>query len=473
MARPGAVSVRSRAPSVKASFAPAIVPVLVALRAAVESSGLTRMSAPVGVAVALSGGRDSIVLLDALAMLAPELDIGLSAIHVHHGLSPNADAWAAFCAEACASCGVPLAVRRVTVTRSGGESLEASARAARYAAFAAVDVPCIALAHHADDQAETVLLQLLRGAGPQGLAAMPVLRASAAGPSLFRPFLALPRSAIVAYASARHLTFVDDESNVDTGRKRNFLRHEVAPLLAAAFPGYPATLARAAEHQAESAQLADALARLDAEGAIDCGAGPNPSLERAALVALAASAPARAKNLLRWFLRLHGQKAPSSARLAAMLDQLRHAGPDARVRLAHAGIEIGVHRGRIFVHRPALAPYAIAWRGAASVVLPHGTLEFVASAGAGIAQAATANAEVTIRPRSGGERIRPERGRPSRSLKRLLHDAGLAPWQRDAFPLVYRGDTLVAVPGIAVDVAFQTAAGAPGYEVRWQPSQPW
>jgi len=104
VARPGAVSVRSRAPSVKASFAPAIVPVLVALRAAVESSGLTRMSAPVGVAVALSGGRDSIVLLDALAMLAPELDIGLSAIHVHHGLSPNADAWAAFCAEACASC---------------------------------------------------------------------------------------------------------------------------------------------------------------------------------------------------------------------------------------------------------------------------------------------------------------------------------------------------------------------------------
>ncbi len=427
---------------------------------------------PVRIAVAVSGGRDSIALLDALALLAPELGVGLTAIHVHHGLSPNADKWAAFCTEACANRGVPLTVRRVVVARVGGESLEAAARAARYAAFATIDARCMALAHHADDQAETVLLQLLRGAGPHGLAAMPLLRASPAGPSLLRPFLALPGTAIAAYASSRGLSFVDDESNVDTGRKRNFLRHEVAPLLAAAFPGYPATLARAAEHQAEAAQLADALARLDAGETIDCEATPSPSLDRAALAALAASAPARAKNLLRWFLRVNGLKAPSSARLAAMLEQLQHAGPDARVRLAHAGIELGVHRGRILVHQPALAPYSITWRGTASITLPHGTLEFVPSAGAGIAQAATANAEVTIRPRSGGERIRPERGGPSRSLKRLLHDAGLAPWQRDAFPLVFGDDMLVAVPGIAVDAAFQPAAGAPGYEVRWQPSQP-
>jgi tRNA(Ile)-lysidine synthase len=412
------------------------------------------------------------VLLDTLATLAPELGIELTAMHVHHGLSPNADAWAAFCAEVCSNRGVPLIVRHVAVTRRGGQSLEASARAARYAALATADVRFIALAHHADDQAETVLLQLLRGAGPQGLSAMPVLRPSASGPSLLRPFLALPRQAIEDYASARGLGFVEDESNIDVGRKRNFLRHEIAPRLAAAFPGYPATLARAAVHQAEAAQLADALAMLDADGAIECDAEGRTSLDRAALAALAAAAPARAKNLFRWFLHQQGLAAPSTARLAAMLDQLARAAPDARVRLAHGGVEFGVHHGRILAHRPSVAPYAIAWRGEESVALPHGTLEFTSRAGAGIAQTAMASATVTIRPRAGGERLRVRRGGPSRSLKQLLQEIGLPHWQRDCLPLVFCGEALAAVPGIGVDAEFQATGATPGFEIRWHPAAP-
>ena len=454
---------------VKPTPTPAIAQVLAAVRAAFGSVAIAGGDAAASVAVALSGGRDSIALLDALATLAPGLRLALTSIHVHHGLSPNADAWAAFCGEACARRGVPLVVHRVDVKRAGGESLEATARSARYAALAATDARIVALAHHADDQAETVLLQLLRGAGPQGLAAMPLLRRSASGPWLLRPFLPLPRETILAYAGARGLEFVDDESNADIGMKRNFLRQEIGPRLAAAFPGYPATLVRAAAHQAEAARLLDALAILDAEGALDRNGEAGPALNRTALSASAARDMDRARNLLRWFVRQYGLPAPSAARLAEMLDQLVHAAPDARIRLAHAGMELGVHRGRVLVHRPPLAPYAVRWQGEAALALPHGTLEFAPRAGAGIAQSAMASATVTIRPRAGGERLRPLRDGPSRSLKHLLHDAGMPPWQRDSLPLVFCGDALAAVPGIGVDAAFQAAAGAPGNEVRWHP----
>jgi tRNA(Ile)-lysidine synthase len=228
---------------------------------------------------------------------------------------------------------VPLAVHRAHVERAPGTSLEAEARAARYAALAAADADIVALAHHADDQAETLLLQLLRGAGPHGLAAMPAERALPAGPSLLRPFLALPRAAIDAYAAARGLAWVDDESNARTGARRNFLRHEVAPRLVAAFPGYPATLARAARHQAEAARLIDDLALLDAQDAIGVETAAGATLDRAALVELAARAPHRARNLLRWFLRQHELRAPStSGFIAGASSSTRRRPPRSRSR---------------------------------------------------------------------------------------------------------------------------------------------
>ncbi len=409
------------------------------------------------------------VLLDALAALAPELGLALSALHVHHGLSANADAWVAFCSDECAKRGVPLQVHRAEVRRAAGESLEAQARAVRYAAYAATAADVVALAHHADDQAETLLLQLLRGAGPQGLAAMPAHRSARGGPELLRPLLALPRAAIGAYAAARGLAWVDDESNANTGVKRNFIRHEVAARLATAFPGYPATLVRAAAHQAEAARLIDELAQLDAQGAVADDPVAGATLERAALIALATRAPHRARNLLRWFLRHHQLDAPSAGRLAAMLDQLSGAAPDARVRLVHAGAEIGLHRGRIVVHAPALAPFAVPWAGETRLALPHGTLEFTPCA-APVAICARLDATiVTVRTRAGGERIRLANDRPRRALKGILQEAGMPVWQRDSLPLVFCGDALAVVPGIGVDAAFRAAAGTPGYLVQWHP----
>ena len=407
-------------------------------------------------------------LLDALASAAPTRGIALAALHVDHGLSPHAGAWSAFCATECAKRGVPLTVHRAHVPRRSPIGVEAAARAARYRAFDAADADVVALAHHADDQAETLLLQLLRGAGPQGLAAMPLLRAARSGaPTLLRPFLALSRHAIDAYVRARGVAFVDDESNADAALRRNFVRHELLPRLAAVFPGSPATLVRAAGHQAEAARLCDDLAAIDARDALADDADAGETLDRRVFTALASSAPHRARNVLRWFLRRHGLRAPSAARLSSMQRQLSSAADDARVRLAHDGIELGIHRGRIVVHAVPVTAFALPWHGESRLALPHGTLEFRPAEGSGLALSALERGPVVVRPRSGGERIRLATDRPRQALKRLLQSGGVPAWQRDALPLVWCGDALAAVPGIGVDVAFAASGGAPGRELRW------
>jgi tRNA(Ile)-lysidine synthase len=422
--------------------------------------------APLRIAVALSGGRDSTVLFDALAEAAPPRGFALSALHVHHGVSPNADRWAEFCAAMCAQRGVALAIRRVDVAREG-RGLEASARAARYRAFDEAAADFVALAHHAEDQAETLLLQLLRGAGPRGLAAMPALRPLPTGSALLRPLLEVAPAELAEHARARRLVWIEDESNADLAHRRNFVRAEIAPRLAAAFPGWPRAIVRAAALQAEAAALIDDLAAADAQAA-----GPDDDggvLAREALATLDARSPARARNLLRWFLQRHGLRPPSAAGLAAMLRQLAGAAGDARVRIAHDGAELGVHRGQIVVHAPAAEPFEVAWRGEPELVLPHGTLEFTPSVGAGLALAALDHAPVVVRSRIGGERLRPGRDRPRQAIKRLLQVAHIPYWQRAGLPFVWCGDALAAVPDVGVDVAFATPPGEPGVVLRWRP----
>jgi len=412
------------------------------------------------VAVALSGGIDSMVLLDALTPFVASHPLLLSAIHVHHGLSPNADRWAHFCAEQCALRNVPLTVHRLRLERGPGQSIEALARAARYECLMAADADGVALAHHADDQAETLLLQLLRGAGPQGLAAMP--RHRAGRPALLRPLLELARATLATYAAARGLAWIDDESNADRRRARNFLRHEIAPLLAAHFPGYPGTLVRAARHQTEAAELADALAVVDAEGAVD-----EPGLDRASLAALSS---ARAGNLLRWFMRREGLRPPSQATLSEMLSQLVLTPDDAKVSITHEGREIGVHRGRILVHPRPPEPYVLAWHGECEVCLPWGALTFVPVHGAGLCADKLKQAPVSLRSRTGGERIQLATNRPHHAVKKLLQQAGLPRWERNALPLVWCGDELAAIPGIGVAVSFQATSDTAGWALAWRPN---
>ncbi len=377
-------------------------------------------------AVALSGGVDSVVLLHRLKDRP-----GVRAVHVHHGLSPNADAWAAFCRRLCKAWGVPLAVRKVRVVRSG-KGVEAAAREARYAVFRKLDVDALALAHNLDDQAETVLLNLLRGAGVAGASGMRRV-SRLGGKRLERPLLATSRKEILSYARAHGLEWVEDESNADESLTRNFVRRRLGPLIETRFPAWKAALARAARH----------FARRDA----------------------------RADALLRAYLKSKGLRAPSEARLVEMLKQLT--GEGTRTLLEHDGAELRVYRGRLAIEKPARAAAfrPVRWRGEPSLALPAlgGELRFRRVRGRGIA---TAHRPLQVRVRSGGERLKPDARRPRRTLKNLFQEAGVPPWQRDRLPLLFHGEQLVWAPELGVDAAFQAAAGAPGVLPEWRRLDP-
>ena len=269
------------------------------------------------VCVGLSGGCDSVVLLHAAAALG--LGERLIALHVNHGLSPRAGMWAEFCIAMCARIGVRLAVESVAVDHASGLGIEAAARNARYAAFSRCAANVLLLGHQRDDQAETLLFNLLRGSGIAGAAAIREERTHG-DLRILRPLLGLPRSAIEAYAVEHGLAWIHDESNDDTALARGFLRSEVFPLLARRFPGGDANLARAAGHFAEAAGLLDELAALDWASAADGAA--------LRLAALRDLSPPRLANLLRYHLRQLGWQVPPALRLAEFCRQLQTAGPD-------------------------------------------------------------------------------------------------------------------------------------------------
>lgn len=286
--------------------------------------------------VALSGGCDSVTLLH----LASGLGLGdrLSAVHVHHGLSPNADAWADFCEAYCASLGVPLEVRRVRVAANTGSGLEAAARQARYAAFAEIPADCLLLAQHRGDQAETLLFNLLRGSGVTGAAGIPLER-RLGRLRLLRPLLATPRAEIEAYARAEGLAWVDDESNADLGFSRNYLRHRALAGLGERFPGAEAALAQAAANFAEAQELLDDLAIEDWQAAADGDAARLAELRQLSLP--------RLKNLLRHRLRQLGWQVPVAARLNEFARQVLAAGPDRHPALSLPAGRMICGRGRL------------------------------------------------------------------------------------------------------------------------------
>lgn len=273
--------------------------------------------------VAYSGGLDSTVLLHAANRMAQGVSCDLSALHIHHGLSANADAWAESCASVCRAQGIPLTVIRVDVPRCSGEGMEAAARRVRHQAFDEHSADWILLAHHADDQAETVLHNLLRGAGVRGAAAMPEVRGR-----LMRPLLGFGRATLLAYAKHHRLTWIDDESNADTRYTRNFLRHQILPPIISRFPRGSEHLAAAAGRFAEADSLLDDLARLDLGDSHAEFPLPRKLFREM-------SAP-RARNLLRAMLKWHHVQPPDEVRLAEFVRQLLTAGSD-----RHPSIDLG------------------------------------------------------------------------------------------------------------------------------------
>lgn len=418
--------------------------------------------------LALSGGVDSVVLLHLLLPLRGTLDFSLSAIHVNHQISPHASAWADFCADLCAQHAIPLQVEKVYVPRRSKSGLEAAARAARYAVFADLDCDVLLLAHHLDDQVETLLLNLLRGTGLRGAAGMPesrqvFLRHEEAGLVLARPLIEVPRATLLDYAKQHHLRWIEDESNIDTGFTRNFLRHEVLPLVGQRYPAYRETLARAARHFAEADALLDEFALLDLAQA--------QHAEKLRLAVLAQLSPARAMNALRAFLQQQGVPVLDDDRVREWLRQLLGARGDRQVALGIAGLMLRRYRGEAWVEseRPVPSPdWQMSWQGERKLLLDElgVCLSLLPTHGAGISLDKLNQAPVSIRLRQGGEKLKPSCVRPRRTLRHLLQEAAMPPWRRERLPLIYSGEQLVAVPGIGVDCAFQAASDEPGLQVR-------
>ena len=351
-------------------------------------------------------------------------------------------------------------------------SIEGAAREARYAALRRERADYIVLAHNLDDQAETVLLQLFRGAGVRGLAGMPLVRREAlpAGTraggkaGLLRPLIAVSRAQIERYAASHALQWIEDESNDDTRYTRNWLRRDVLPRLAQRLPGVRGTLARAAANMAEAAHLLDDLARIDAGAAASASALP--------LEAIRSLSPERAKNLLRFLIAQRGWPMPPAERLQEGLRQALDARRDAAIVVDLGACELRRHAAALHLLPRSVVPaqmHAVNWRGEDALAVPGwGTLTMSRTRGHGLSLARLSDGPVTIRARAGGERLQPASGRPRRTVKNLLQEAGLAPWERARLPYIYCGEQLVCVPGVAVDYRFQARSDEPAVVPLWR-----
>jgi len=416
--------------------------------------------------VAFSGGADSTALLAALAGLKDRVR-ALRAVHVDHGLHPDSRSWGARAVDLARTLRVPCEVLEARVTRLRGESPEARARAARYRLLAGTLRPgeVLVTAHHEDDQLETVLLMLLRGAGVAGLAAMPELAPFASG-LLARPLLTRSRAELEAFVREAGLPHLEDPSNREEGPDRNFLRLRVLPIVRERWPGVAATVGRTSRHAAEAQALLESLAEADLSSARH-----GQALAASALRALP---PERRRNALRFWIASRGFSVPPTARLAEIAGPLLAARSDAQPAVQWTGAQVERHAGLLRL-RPAgsasagaaegawAAPPEIAWRWRAEPVRPLpgdlGQIELRTDEHGPINLAALP-ARLTIRWRRGGERLAIAPGRPRRALKSLLRESQLPLGERARLPLVYGGARLLAVADLWLDESVQAGPGA-------------
>lgn len=412
--------------------------------------------------VAYSGGLDSHVMLHALAGLrAARPRVELRAVHVDHGLHPDSGNWAAHCERICRALEVPLRVSSVTVT-DGGQGPEGDARRARYGVFVQTVLPgeCLLLAQHADDQAETFLLQALRGSGPDGLAGMPARRALGQG-FLCRPLLDCTQASLQRYADEQQLQWIEDPSNQDPRFDRNYLRQTVMPALRSRWPSMALTLGRTAQRSGGASRTLLMLARDDLGQVQAPEPDPHSGNSRLLIDALRRLPRERSFNVLRLWVRQQGQPMPRLQDLLEVQRSLIQAAEDSGGIVNLQTYEFRRHAGYLHLLEPVaeVPDYEYDWPA------PYDPLT-VAETGLQLTRAAAlaqglrlpADSGLTVRSRRGGEALALGDPMHHRSLKKVWQEAGVPPWQRDAIPLLFHGDELVAVWGLGTAVNWRVQA---------------
>ena len=437
------------------------------------------------VIVAYSGGLDSTVLLHLLSH--SNIKDQLTAIHINHGLMPDAEKWASHCQQTCQDLHVPIHVERVQINNQHPQGPEAAAREARYGALLkhATTETVFLTAHHRDDQAETMLLQLFRGAGPAGLAAMPMVSAFA-NARLVRPLLDITRQEIQDYACKEKLDWIEDQSNQDKNYSRNYLRHEVMPVIRQHWPAISQQLARGSSHQAEATELLKKLARQDlvACRAIIKESPDNNLLDLEKVLRLDTL---NLKNMLRYFINIKGIPMPGNKQLNHIVNEIGRPSLSGQKQVSWHGGELRIYRRQLSISRPfqVFDPKTrLTWDLWDSLnkenssglikqlVLPGSGLALSADkvAGSGLSVTRLQQGPVTVRFRQGGEScLLPGRGHHHK-LKKLFQEAGIPPWERSRLPLIYVGEELAAVADKWVCAPFDAQKNEAGINIRMNPA---
>lgn len=422
-----------------------------------------------GYVVSLSGGADSAALLAAMAELRLRLGSQtLRAIHIDHGLQPDSPSFADHCEQLCRRFEVPLTVRKLSIDPHAGRSLEELAREARYAALEAElrEGESLLTAHHVADQAETFLLQALRGAGPAGLAGMPTSRAFGRGWHL-RPLLEVEGADLRAYLAAQGVEHVEDAMNADARFDRSYLRHALWPVLTQRWPAAAAVLSRSAAHVAQAQRWCDAITQADLDA---CRDGAALSATR-----LRHLSHARQLAVLRAFVDAANCRAPSQRRLEEGLRQMLDARNDRMPAVHWAHHALRRYQTRIYLTLGSIAePIPRQWQWRAEPVFQWGaglgTLRLRPHAGG--LDAAQLPAVLRVRARLGGEALKPAPGSATREVRHLFQQRGIVPWMRRAIPYLYAGKSLLAVADLWSDARYRVAPGAPGLALVWDDAPP-
>jgi len=414
--------------------------------------------------VALSGGVDSVVLLHLLHSLQKKHRFTLNAMHIHHGLSKNADRWVKFCEKLCRDLPVPLDIHYVKLPQKKSLGIEGEARQLRYEKLFQSKSDLIVLAHHADDQAETFLLQLIRGAGVKGLSSMAPFDDTR---KLWRPLLKASRSDIESYAKLHKLKWIEDESNQNIDFDRNFIRSKVLPILKNRFNHIIKVISRSSTHLAEAQHLLDDLAKIDLKKhlkSINC-------INKIKVKSLNKLSLTRAKNVLRYWLEMNDQLMPSKDLLDELLRQVLTAKKDAELKIdLSKDVEIRRYKDEIYIvkkNQNKQKNYEIFWQGESEILLPNGSkLKFKKTKGKGIALYKLKNKKLKITNRQDKQSLKLDSKRPSKSLKNLYQESNIPPWIRKDLPLIFIDQDLAFVPHLGISCSMKSEDSDKSLEIE-------